>query len=69
VLFGLPHWWGSPGGLAGVVLAGFMGAFLAIAVVQTGGLGWAVVIHYAQDVVIITVLVARGALSSARLAE
>ena len=58
VLFGVPHWFGSPGRIPGVLLAGFMGWFLAVAVVQTAGIGWAFVIHWAQDVVIITVLIA-----------
>ena len=58
VMFGVPHWLGTPGRIFGVLLAGFMGWFLAIAVVQTAGLGWALVIHGAQDIVIITLLVA-----------
>jgi membrane protease YdiL (CAAX protease family) len=58
VLFGAPHWWGTPGRVPGVLLAGFMGWFLAVSVVQTAGLGWALVIHGAQDIVIICVLVA-----------
>jgi uncharacterized protein len=58
VLFGLPHWFGTPGRLPGVLLAGFMGWFLTLAVVQTGGIGWAWLIHSVQDVVIITLLIA-----------
>ena len=60
VIFGLPHWFGNPGKIPGVVLAGFMGWFLALSVMQTQGLGWAVAIHWAQDVVIFTVLIAAG---------
>lgn len=66
VLFGVPHWFGSPGGTAGVVLAGFMGWFLTLSVLQTGGLGWAWTIHAAQDVVIITLLIARERVSAQR---
>ena len=42
-----------------MLLAAFMGWLLAFAVVQTQGMGWAIVIHLAQDVVIITLLIAR----------
>ncbi len=58
LLFGGPHWFGHPGRLIGVILAGFMGWFLTLSVLQTGGLGWALVIHGAQDVVILTTMVA-----------
>lgn len=59
VIFGVPHYFGNPGRLPGVVMAAFMGWLLTWAVVQTDGLGWAFVIHLAQDVVIITLLIAR----------
>ncbi len=58
-VFGIPHWFGSPGRVPGVVLAGFMGWFLTLSVLQTGGIGWAWTIHVVQDIVIITVLMAR----------
>lgn len=61
VLFALPHWFGNPGRLPGMVLAGFLGWFLALSVVQTGGLGWALVIHGTLDVVIFTILIASAA--------
>ena len=67
VLFGIPHWCGSPGRTPGVILAGFMGWFLAISVVQTAGIGWAFVIHWAQDVVIITALIATADSAERRL--
>ena len=54
VLFGVPHWFGRPSGITGVILAGFLGWFLMLSVIQTGGLGWAIVIHFVQDVVIMT---------------
>jgi membrane protease YdiL (CAAX protease family) len=58
VLFGIPHWFGNPGRFPGVLLAGFMGWFLTLSVLQTGGLGWAWTIHLVQDIVIFTLLVA-----------
>ena len=59
VVFGIPHWFGTPGQIPGLLLAGFMGWFLTLSVLQTGGLGWAWTIHLVQDVVIITLLMAR----------
>ena len=53
VLFGIPHWFGTPGKVPGVVMAGFLGWVMAQSVLDTGGLGWAWVIHVAQDVPII----------------
>ncbi|MEI6362460.1 MAG: CPBP family intramembrane glutamic endopeptidase [Actinomycetes bacterium] len=58
VLFGIPHWFGNPGRLPGVLLAGFMGWFLTLSVLQTGGLGWAWAMHVVPDIVIFTMLVA-----------
>lgn len=58
-VFGAPHWFGSPGRVPGVLLAGFMGWFLSLSVLQTGGIGWAWTIHVVQDIVIITLLMAR----------
>ena len=58
ILFGVPHWFGNPGRLVGVMLAGFLGWFLALSVLQTGGMGWALTIHVTLDVVIFTILVA-----------
>ena len=58
VLFGVPHWFGNPGRIPGVLLAGFMGWFLTLSILQTGGIGWAWTIHVVQDIVIITLLVA-----------
>jgi len=58
LLFGIPHYLGTPGRLAGVLMAGFMGWFLMLSVLQTGGLAWAWTIHFVLDIVIITVLLA-----------
>jgi membrane protease YdiL (CAAX protease family) len=52
-LFGVPHWFGTPGKLPGVVMAGFLGWVMAQSVLDTGGLGWAWTIHVVQDVPIL----------------
>lgn len=38
LLFGIPHYFGHPGKLAGVVLAGFLGWLMSLSVLQTGGI-------------------------------
>ncbi len=53
VLFGVPHWFGTPGKVPGVLMAAFLGWVMAQSVLDTGGLGWAWAIHVAQDVPII----------------
>lgn len=60
LLFGLPHYFGSPGGVPGVVMAGFLGWLMCQSMLQTGGLAWALVLHGLQDVVIFTILFAQG---------
>ena len=52
VIFGLVHFGGMPHGLIGMFMAGFLGWFLAKAVVETHGIFWAWFIHFIQDVVI-----------------
>lgn len=52
VLFGGVHYFGTPGGVAGVLLAGFLGWLLSKAIAETRGFGWAWLIHFVQDVVI-----------------
>lgn len=54
ILFGLPHYFGQPGGIIGVLMAGFLGWFLALSMMETGGIFIAWLIHFVQDVVIIT---------------
>jgi membrane protease YdiL (CAAX protease family) len=56
LLFGLPHYFGHPGKLPGVVLAGFLGWLMCLSVLQTGGMAWAWAVHFVQDVVIFTLL-------------
>ena len=58
VLFGVPHWFGNPSRLPGVLMAGFLGWFMATSMIQTGGIAWAWGIHALQDVVILVVLIA-----------
>lgn len=52
LLFGIPHYIGTPGGPVGVLAAGFLGWFLGKSVLETQGLGWAWFIHFVQDVII-----------------
>lgn len=57
LLFGGVHYFGTPGGIGGVFLAGFLGWFLAKSIAETRGFGWAWLIHFAQDVVIFMALI------------
>ena len=52
VIFGLVHFGGMPHGLIGMLMAGFLGWFLAKSVIDTHGIFWAWFIHFIQDVVI-----------------
>ena len=52
VIFGLVHFGGMPNGLIGMLMAGFLGWFLAKSVIDTHGIFWAWFIHFIQDVVI-----------------
>ena len=56
LLFGAVHYWGSPGGIPGVFLAGFLGWLLAKSIAETRSLAWAWIIHFAQDVIIFTAI-------------
>ena len=60
LLFGIPHYFGNPGKLPGVVMATFLGVIAAQSVFDTGGLGWAWIMHFVQDVPIITMLLLTG---------
>ena len=53
-IFGSVHYFGTPGKIPGVLLAGFLGWFLAKSIGETHGFFWAWLIHFLQDVVIIT---------------
>jgi hypothetical protein len=52
VLFGLPHYFGQPSGIVGVLMAGFLGWLLALSLLETQGLFLAWAVHFAQDMVI-----------------
>lgn len=52
LLFGIPHYFGIPGGILGSLMAGFLGWLLAKSVGETSGMGWAWFIHFIQDVII-----------------
>lgn len=52
VIFGVSHYFGAPGGIPGILMAGFLGWFLAKSMCETKGFFWAFVIHFLQDVVI-----------------
>ncbi len=58
VIFGGVHYFGTPGGIPGVLMAGFIGWFLAKSIIETRSFAWAWIIHAAQDVVIFTALFA-----------
>jgi hypothetical protein len=52
IVFGLVHFGGIPHGLIDMLMAGFLGWFLAKSVMETQGLFWAWLIHFIQDAVI-----------------
>lgn len=56
VLFGLPHFYGFPGGIVGVIMSGVLGYILCKATLETKGLLVAWLIHFVQDVIIFTAL-------------
>lgn len=55
-IFGIVHYWGSPGGIIGVIVAAFLGWFLAKSIIETKGIFWAWMIHFLQDVVIFSAI-------------
>ncbi len=56
LLFGLPHYFGYPNGLTGIIMSGVLGYILCKATIETRGLAIAWVIHFTQDVIIFTAL-------------
>jgi uncharacterized protein len=56
LLFGGVHYLGTPGGVTGVFVAGFLGWFLAKSILETKGFFWAWLIHFLQDIVIFTAM-------------
>jgi uncharacterized protein len=57
IIFGLPHYFGMPSGIIGVLMAGFLGWLLAMSLVETQGIFLAWAIHFVQDVVIFTSII------------
>lgn len=58
LLFGGVHYFGvAPRGVAGLLLAGFIGWFLAKSVLETRGMAWAWTLHFFQDIVLFTFLI------------
>ena len=56
LIFGVIHYWGRPGGITGVIVAGFLGWFLAKSILETRGIFWAWIIHFMQDIIIFSVI-------------
>ncbi len=56
ILFGLPHYFGNPGGIIGVIMSAVLGYILCKATIETKGLGIAYVIHVIQDIIIFLAL-------------
>jgi hypothetical protein len=56
--FGISHYFGTPGGIAGGIASIFMGWILCKAMLETRGLLWAWWIHFLSDVAIFIFLVA-----------
>lgn len=54
ILFGLPHYSGSPGGGIGILMSGVLGYILCKATLETKGISIAWGIHFVQDVIIFT---------------
>lgn len=53
-IFGTVHYFGTPGKIPGIVLAGFLGWFLAKSIGETQGFFWAWTIHFLQDIIVVT---------------
>lgn len=51
-IFGIVHYFGTPGGIAGVIMAFFIGWFLSKSIIETKGFFWAWFIHFLQDIII-----------------
>lgn len=54
VLFGIPHYFGFPSGIIGVIMSATLGYILSKATYETQGIGIAWFIHFLQDVIIFT---------------
>lgn len=56
IFFGLPHYFGSPGKLIGVVMAGALGWVMANAMIETNGFAISWFIHFVQDIPIMAMM-------------
>ncbi len=56
ILFGLPHYFGNPGGVIGILMSGVLGYILCKVTIETKGLLIAWTIHFVQDIIIFTAL-------------
>lgn len=54
LMFGIPHYFGNPGGAVGVIMSGMLGFILSKASIETEGLSIAWFIHFLQDLIIFT---------------
>ncbi len=53
VFFGAAHYlYGSPPGVVGFLMAGFLGWLLGKSMLETKGIGWAWVMHFVMDVIV-----------------
>ncbi len=59
-LFGLAHWGprNHPSGLVGAAMTAFLGWLLATSILDTRGSGWAWLIHFGDDVIIVLPMLA-----------
>ena len=56
LLFGLPHYFGWPSGIIGVIMSGALGYMLCKITIETKGLSMAWTIHFVQDLIIFSAL-------------
>ncbi|NLK46720.1 MAG: CPBP family intramembrane metalloprotease [Treponema sp.] len=56
IIFGFVHYFGVPAKIPGVLLAGFLGWLLSKTIHETKGFFWAWLIHFLQDIIIMTAL-------------
>jgi hypothetical protein len=56
LIFGIPHYFGVPGGFLGAAMSAFLGWLMARSVIETRGVFWAWFIHFLQDIVIFATL-------------
>lgn len=58
--FGTAHYYGAPGGILGIVMSGLLGWYMCRSMVETQGLVAAWVIHFFQDIVILSTIAVLG---------